>query len=169
MWFPIRSSADTGRARFSPLGVDVASIMNYGVHYILSLAVLPILCRYSTLTRETILLVALETKKSSGRGRPLRPEIPNTPTWCGEVAAAVPPVPLAYARRSAVGRGAEGMTVLVIIAVTMTSCSLLVRDPGRTSVLASGLGSISPMVRRRDSMIATRGMRALARIGGNAM
>lgn len=62
------------------------------------------------------------------------------------------------------------MTVLVIIVVTMTSCSLLVRDPGGTSVLASDLGSISPMVRSRDSIVATRGgMRALARIGGNAM
>jgi hypothetical protein len=38
-----------GRARISPLGVDVASITNYGVHYVFSLAVLPILCRHSTL------------------------------------------------------------------------------------------------------------------------
>lgn len=44
------------------------------------------------------------------------------------------------------GRGAEGMTVLVIMAVTMTSCSLLVPDPGGTSEQASGWGSISPMI-----------------------
>lgn len=49
MWFPIRPSADTGRARISPLGVDVTSITNYSVHYILSLAVLPILRQLLTL------------------------------------------------------------------------------------------------------------------------
>jgi hypothetical protein len=141
MWFPIRPSADTGKPRFSPLGIDVASITNYGVHYILSLAVLPILCRYSALPESPsslcmgiVELVCVGVCSYpgvilSGRGRPLRPEIPNTPTWYGEFAAAVPPVPLVNARRSAVGRWAEGMTILVIIAVKITSCSLLDRGP----------------------------------------
>jgi hypothetical protein len=59
------------------------------------------------------------------------------------------------------------MTILVIIAVKMTSCSLLDRDPSGTSEQTSGLGL--DIANDRDSMIATREMPALAWIGGNAM